>query len=100
MLRAPADGIVEWRLAIGDLVKSGEVVGTVAGQPVRAPFDGVIRGLIAPETAVTQSLKIGDIDARAEVAACFTISDKALAIGGGVLEAILTHLNQSHHTRP
>ncbi|MBK8930765.1 MAG: EF2563 family selenium-dependent molybdenum hydroxylase system protein [Chloroflexi bacterium] len=100
VLRAPADGIVEWRLAIGDLVKSGEVVGEVTGQPVRAPFDGVIRGLIAPETAVTQSLKIGDIDARAEVAACFTISDKALAIGGGVLEAILAHLNQSHHTRP
>ncbi|MBP6470017.1 MAG: EF2563 family selenium-dependent molybdenum hydroxylase system protein [Chloroflexi bacterium] len=100
VLRAPADGIVEWRLAIGDLVKSGEVIGAVAGQPVRAPFDGVIRGLIAPETAVTQSLKIGDIDARAEVAACFTISDKALAIGGGVLEAILAHLNQSHRTRP
>ncbi len=100
VLRAPADGIVEWRLAIGDLVKSGEVIGAVAGQPVRAPFDGVIRGLIAPETAVSQSLKIGDIDARAEVAACFTISDKALAIGGGVLEAILTHLNQSRRTRP
>ncbi len=100
VLRAPADGIVEWRLAIGELVKSGEVIGQVAGQPVRAPFDGVIRGLIAPETAVTQSLKIGDIDARAEVAACFTISDKALAIGGGVLAAILAHLNQSRHTRP
>ena len=97
VLRAPADGSVAWRMAIGDLVKSGEVIGTVAGQPVCAPFDGVIRGLIAPETAVTQSLKIGDVDARAEVAACFTISDKALAVGAGVLEAILTHLNQTEH---
>ena len=94
VLRAPADGVVVWRLAIGDLVQGGEVIGEVAGQPVRAPFAGVIRGLIAPGTAVSQSLKIGDVDARGDVAACFTISDKALAIGGGVLEAILTHLNQ------
>jgi xanthine dehydrogenase accessory factor len=93
VLRAPADGVVTWRLAIGDLVAAGEVVGAVAGRPVHAPFAGVIRGLIAPETAVTHNLKIGDVDPRADVAACFTISDKALAIGGGVLEAILTHLN-------
>jgi len=95
VLRAPADGLIDWRLEIGDLVTAGEVIGEVAGQPVSAPFAGVIRGLIAPGTAVTRSLKIGDVDARADVAACFTISDKALAIGGGVLEAILTRLNQN-----
>ncbi|MCB8987366.1 MAG: EF2563 family selenium-dependent molybdenum hydroxylase system protein [Ardenticatenaceae bacterium] len=95
VLRAPADGVVAWQLQIGDVVQTGEVIGQVAGQPVRAPFAGVIRGLIAPGTAVTQSLKIGDVDARANVNACFTISDKALAVGGGVLEAILTYLNRS-----
>jgi xanthine dehydrogenase accessory factor len=52
-----------------------------------------VRGLIAPGPAVRAGLKIGDIDARDDVAACFTISDKALAIGGGVLEAILTYLS-------
>ncbi|MBK8988161.1 MAG: EF2563 family selenium-dependent molybdenum hydroxylase system protein [Chloroflexi bacterium] len=95
VLRAPAAGVVEWRRDIGDLAGAGEVIGEVAGQPVRAPFDGVIRGLIAPGTAVPPHLKIGDIDARADAAACFTISDKALAIGGGVLEAVLTHLNRN-----
>jgi len=94
VLRAPADGLVTWRLEIGDSVAERDVIGEVAGQPVYAPFAGVIRGLIAPGTAVSRSLKIGDVDARANVAACFTISDKALAIGGGVLEAILTYLNR------
>ena len=95
VLRAPADGKVNWRLEIGDLVHEGDMIGEVAGQAVLAPFAGVIRGLIAEETAVPQGLKIGDIDARQNVEACFTISDKALAIGGGVLEAILTRMNEN-----
>lgn len=94
VLRAPAEGRVNWRLEIGDLVQAGDLIGSVAGKPITAPFAGVLRGLIAPDTAVTPGLKIGDLDARADVSACFTISEKALAIGGGVLEAILTHLNQ------
>ena len=59
-----------------------------------APFDGVVRGLIAPGTTVPERIKIGDVDPRGDVAACFTISDKALAIGGGVLEAVLIHLSK------
>lgn len=94
VLRAPAAGRVNWRLAIGDLVTEGQIIGEVAGETIAAPFAGVLRGLIAPGTAVTSGLKIGDLDARADVSACFTISEKALAIGGGVLEAVLTHLNR------
>ena len=93
VLRAPAAGLAWWRLDIGDRVRGGEVMGDVAGEPVVAPFDGVVRGLIAPGTAVPAGLKIGDVDPRDDVAACFTISDKALAIGGGVLEAILLYLS-------
>jgi xanthine dehydrogenase accessory factor len=37
-------------------------------------------------------MKIGDLDPRADVAACFTVSDKSLAIGGAALEAILMWL--------
>lgn len=90
VLRAPGSGEVGWRVEIGDMVAAGERIGSVAGQPVIAPFAGVLRGLIAPGTTVPAGLKIGDLDAREDVSACFTISDKALAIGGGVLEAILT----------
>ena len=94
VLRAPVAGEVNWQLAIGDFVQQGDVIGDVAGESVVAPFTGVLRGLITPGTAVSANLKIGDLDPRADAAACFTISDKALAIGGGVLEAILTHLNR------
>jgi xanthine dehydrogenase accessory factor len=93
VLRAPAAGVVQWQAAIGDSVAAGAVLGHVDEQPVVAPFAGVLRGLIASGTAVPTTLKIGDLDARNERDACFTISDKALAIGGGVLEAVLTHLN-------
>ncbi|MCB8991730.1 MAG: EF2563 family selenium-dependent molybdenum hydroxylase system protein [Ardenticatenaceae bacterium] len=94
VLRAPAEGVVNWRLDIGDYVEQDTVIGDVNGAAVTAPFDGVIRGLIAPETAVSHHMKIGDVDARGTPQNCFTISDKALAMGGAVLEAILTYLNR------
>jgi len=92
VLRAPADGAVSWRYEIGITIEADQLLGTVDGLPVFAPFDGVIRGLIAPGTEVKSGMKIGDVDARADKSSCFTISDKALAIGGGVLEALLSHL--------
>ncbi len=95
VLRATAPGTVSWRVEIGDRVREGERLGDVAGQPVVAPFDGVVRGLIAPGTTVPIGLKIGDIDPRDDISAAFTISEKALAIGGGVLEAILIALSNS-----
>ncbi len=93
VLRAPLGGVVMWEKDIGDRVSGGDIIGSVAGAPLSAPFDGVVRGLIAPGTAVNAGLKIGDIDPRDDIEACFTISDKALAIGGGVLEAILSYLS-------
>ena len=94
VLRAPSAGVVTWRKEIGDHVRQGELLGEVDGQPVVAPFDGVARGLIAPGTAVPAGLKIGDVDPRGDMATCFTISEKALAIGGGVVEAVLTWLGK------
>ena len=93
VLRAPVAGRVSWKHRIGDIVDSGDQIGSVADVPVEVPFTGVLRGLIVPGLEVPMGLKIGDLDARKDVAACFTISDKALAIGGGALEAILTWLN-------
>jgi len=94
VLRAPVAGVTAWRVDIGERVREGEWMGNVAGVAVIAPFDGVVRGLIAPGTAVPERIKIGDVDPRDDVEACFTISDKALAIGGGVLEAVLVHLSR------
>ncbi|MCP5027543.1 MAG: EF2563 family selenium-dependent molybdenum hydroxylase system protein [Actinomycetia bacterium] len=90
VLRAPADGTATWNRHIGDTTESGEVIGSVGGTQVAAPFAGIIRGLIAPDTPVIKGTKIGDVDPRLDFAARGLISDKALAIGGGVVEAILT----------
>ncbi|TKJ31666.1 MAG: molybdenum hydroxylase [Chloroflexi bacterium B3_Chlor] len=96
VLRAPRSGVFQGERQIGDEVREGEVVGHVDGAPVVAGITGVLRGLLADGLAVSESLKVGDIDPRGVRRHCFTISDKALAIGGGVLEAILyLHRNQS-----
>ena len=92
VLRAPADGVFQSTRAIGDRVKSGDIVGYVAGKPMRCTIDGVLRGLLADGVSVFKGMKSGDVDPRGEVSYCTTASDKALAIGGGVLEAIL-HLS-------
>jgi xanthine dehydrogenase accessory factor len=93
VLRAPADGRFEPRLKIGDSVRKDQIVGAVAGKEVRAKIDGVLRGVIRPTVRVTQGLKIGDVDPRGDAQYCYTISDKARAIGGSVLEAILRKYN-------
>jgi xanthine dehydrogenase accessory factor len=92
VLRAPRDGMLEAVCRIGDRVTTGQVVARVEGDEVFAPFDGILRGLVHEGTVVKAGVKIGDVDPRAEREACFTISDKALAVGGGVVEAVLSWL--------
>ncbi len=94
VLRAGAAGLVTWRAAIGDVVSEGEVLGSVGGIDLTAPFDGLVRGLIADGIEVVGGMKIGDVDPRLEHSACFEISDKALSVGGGVVEAVLTWSNR------
>ena len=94
VLRAPGDGKFLSHRNIGDMVVKNEVLGSVSGIEVRAGIDGVLRGLIRPSSTVTKGMKIGDIDPRGDVSYCFTISDKARAIGGSVLEAILRRYNR------
>lgn len=89
VLRAPIRGIWQSEAEIGDMVRKGDLVGSVDGQPVNALINGVLRGMIRPGIPVTEGLKIGDIDPRGVKKHCLTISEKALAISGGVLEGIL-----------
>ena len=89
VLRAPADGVLRTQAEIGRHVEAGETVGTVGDAPMRATISGVLRGLLPDGTPVTAGLKAGDVDPRDAADYCRTVSDKALAVGGGVLEAIL-----------
>lgn len=90
VLRAPATGELIAHAQICDHLNKGDLIAEVAGVKVEAPFEGVLRGLLYPGLIVPEGLKIGDLDPRIEVSYCTTVSDKALAIGGGVLEALLS----------
>ena len=89
ILRAPAAGVFRPLAAIGDLVQAGQTVAEVDGIALTTPIAGMVRGMLAEGVEVTPGFKCGDVDPRGEAASCTTISDKARAIGGGVLEAIL-----------
>ncbi len=97
VLRAPKDGIFMEVHHIGDLVKKGECVATVDGEPILSALDGVIRGLLPSHTPVFQGMKSGDVDPRGVIQNCETVSDKARAVGGGVLEAILYLKRRNEH---
>ena len=85
VLRAPADGVFHQLLDIGAQVKMGDVAATVDGEPMICTLDGVLRGILPEGTPVHKGMKAGDIDPRCAVEHCYTASDKALAVGGGVL---------------
>lgn len=120
VLRAPTDGVFYGQHKIGDRVKAGEVIGRVIavdvslsdsaawrlstadrdasrplGTVIRTQIDGVLRGILRDGLTVSAHLKVADVDPRAEVSYCFTVSDKAWAVGGGVLEAALYLRRQS-----
>ncbi|MGN1031710.1 MAG: selenium-dependent molybdenum cofactor biosynthesis protein YqeB [Butyricicoccaceae bacterium] len=94
ILRAPCDGVFEPAVRIGAIVEAGDICGTVDGVPMRSQIPGVVRGLLQSGVVVTEGMKSGDVDPRCEPAHCNTVSDKARAVGGGVLEAILHLENQ------
>ena len=89
VLRAPADGIFQGARQIGDHVQAGDIAGYVAGVPMVCTITGTLRGLLADGVPVTKGMKSGDVDPRCEPDYCVCASDKALAVGGGVLEALL-----------
>ncbi|HCR70506.1 MAG TPA: molybdenum hydroxylase, partial [Anaerolineae bacterium] len=77
---------------IGDVCKAGEKICLINNQPVVSPFDGILRGLIHPKVDVMEGMKIGDVDSRNDPDLIRLVSDKSLAVAGGVLEVVFTKL--------
>ena len=86
VLHAPAAGIVIHKKRIGCIVENGETLFIVGETEVRAPFSGLLRGLIREGFYAEQGMKIADIDPRSDVD-WHSISDKARCLGGAALEA-------------
>lgn len=89
VLRAPCDGVFTAVHRIGDTVTEGETIGFVEGMPMRCTISGVLRGVLNDGVRVHKGMKSGDVDPRGRTEYCNTVSDKALAVGGGVVEAVL-----------
>ena len=90
VVRADASGLFCTPFNIGDIVDEGAEIGDIAGKSINSPFKAVIRGMLRSGTIVQRGMKIGDLDPRCDRELCYLASDKALAVGGGVLEALLT----------
>nr|WP_320146593.1 selenium-dependent molybdenum cofactor biosynthesis protein YqeB [uncultured Anaeromusa sp.] len=89
VLRAPAAGLFRCVRTIGDTVCVGETVAYAGEEPVHTQIDGVLRGLLHEGLQVESGMKVADVDPRCRREHCFSISDKARAVGGGVVEALL-----------
>ncbi|WP_254533696.1 selenium-dependent molybdenum cofactor biosynthesis protein YqeB [Natrinema gelatinilyticum] len=88
VLRAPSDGVWSPSVEIGEVVEAETIVGSVDDDPVVTEIGGLVRGLVHDGVSVSAGAKLGDVDPRDDVD--YTkISDKALCLGGGVLEALL-----------
>ena len=99
VLRAPCSGVFEQVLEIGAQVQAGDVAGYVNGMPMECTISGTLRGILPSGVEVHKGMKSGDVDPRCEEEHCWYASDKALAIGGGVLEAILQKTEVLNHGR-
>lgn len=98
VIHAPAAGTVKVVRDIGSSVTKGECIAFVDDTKVTATIDGTLRGMITPGTEVPKGMKMADIDPRDVHDHCFSISDKARAVGGGTLEAVM-HLLQRDQLR-
>jgi xanthine dehydrogenase accessory factor len=91
VIHAAHNGALTWDVGFGDVVNEGQHLGEIEGTLVRSAITGTVRGLLA-DGPVTERLKIADVDPRFDPSAINRISDKALSVGGGALEAILVWL--------
>ncbi|WP_163340615.1 selenium-dependent molybdenum cofactor biosynthesis protein YqeB [Desulfopila sp. IMCC35008] len=97
VVHASVAGILEIKRDIGSAVQKGEIIARIGTIPVHAPLTGLVRGMIRDRFRVKENMKIADVDPRMnEPENCFTISDKARCISGGVLEALLSVMNRAH----
>jgi xanthine dehydrogenase accessory factor len=93
VLRAPAAGTLRLSCEIGEIVDEGDVLANIGAESIKAGFRSLVRGLARDGLYVQKGMKVGDIDPRLDPSLCTRVSDKSLAIAGGVVEALLATIN-------
>ena len=106
VLRAPGSGVLTAHAQIGDHLQEGQLIAEIQPKEesekarIVSPFKGILRGLIRPGIELTAGMKIGDVDSRDDPLLPMLVSDKALAVGGGALEALLVFLKSIEKDAP
>ncbi|MBK5240271.1 selenium-dependent molybdenum cofactor biosynthesis protein YqeB [Clostridium sp.] len=96
VIHSDSAGVMKNIVDIGAIVQRDEVIAYIGEKPVKATMSGLLRGILRHGSTVPVGFKIADIDPReSEKINCYTISDKARSIAGGVLEAVLYLMNKS-----
>jgi len=90
VIRSPTDGKIMTKSEIGVVVEKDTTLAIVDGLPISAPFTGLLRGLLRSEVLVFKGMKVGDLDPRDDPKLAHCVSEKSLAIAGGVLEALIS----------
>lgn len=90
-IRAPIEGPFRPKVSIGDRIESGALVAEVNGQLLHSGTGGLVRGILRPGVRVGAGTRVADVDPGVDPRSLHTVSERALAAGGAVLEAILRH---------
>ena len=93
VIRAPVSGFINSGSTLGKLVNKGDIIGYISNVPIIASIDGCLRGLMHDGIYVEKGVKIGDLDPRMDPHLIKFVSEKSLAIAGGVLEATLSYFH-------
>lgn len=89
VIHAPVGGSIHILRDIGSKVEKGDSIACIDGTAISAPISGIVRGMLREGFPAPQGIKMADIDPRPDTD-WHTVSDKALAVAGGVLEALLS----------
>jgi hypothetical protein len=78
-------------IEIGSRVFKGFVLGHLAGEAVRAPCDGIVRGIVRDGSDVPAKVKLLEIDARGRHAQWTGIDGRGRSIADAVGRAVTAH---------
>ncbi len=85
---APVAGLFRTTARIGDTVRAGQDLAQIGAAVLRAPLDGVLRGLTHDDVPVTVGTKVIEVDPRGRVGEVRGMSERPRRIAEGVLSAV------------
>jgi xanthine dehydrogenase accessory factor len=86
---APVAGVMRTQAQIAQRVRAGEPVAAIGQEQLRAPLDGILRGLVHDGVPVDAGAKVLEVDPRGDVAKVTGIGVRPARIAQGVRAAMV-----------